>query len=131
MHFHILEIPGLADKVYYFWWTDKQCQEGTSNANYALVFLILVFLSSSLRLNSLSYDSWSDETAWQEDIIMFIFSVAIQSYRVDVFVAQVILGNDVLIKCDIPSFVADFVFVASWVDSEGLTISVNKNYGNW
>lgn len=61
---------------------------------------------------------------------MFIFSVAIQSYRVDVSVAQVILGNEVLIKCDIPSFVADFVFVASWVDSEGLTISVSKNYGN-
>ena len=57
--------------------------------------------------------------------------MAIQTYRVDVAVAQVILGNEVLLKCDIPSFVADFVSVASWVDSEGLTISVNQNYGKF
>ena len=44
---------------------------------------------------------------------------------------QVILGNDVLLKCNIPSFVADFVSVANWVDSEGLTFPVNQNYGNF
>ena len=44
---------------------------------------------------------------------------------------QVILGNDVLLKCNIPSFEADFVSVASWVDSEGLTFPVNQNYGNF
>ena len=36
----------------------------------------------------------------------------------DVFREQVILGNDVLLKCHIPSFVADFVTVESWIDSE-------------
>ena len=44
---------------------------------------------------------------------------------------QVILGNDVLLKCNIPSFEADFVSVASWVDSEGQTYPVNQNYGNF
>ena len=44
---------------------------------------------------------------------------------------QVILGNDVLLKCNIPSFGADFVSVASWVDSEGLTFPVNQNYGKF
>ena len=59
-----------------------------------------------------------------------IFSVAIQSYRADVAVAQVILGNEVFLKCDIPSFAADFVSVVSWVDSEGVMISKSLNYGN-
>ena len=29
------------------------------------------------------------------------------------------LSNDVLFKCGIPSFVADFVTVVGWADSEG------------
>ena len=57
--------------------------------------------------------------------------MAIQPYLVDVGLEQVILGNDVLLKCDIPSFEADFVSVSSWVDSEGQLISVNENYGNF
>ena len=45
------------------------------------------------------------------------------TYRVDVSIAQVILGNDVILKCDIPSFAADFVSVVEWVDSEGVTFT--------
>ena len=50
----------------------------------------------------------------------FIFLVVIQSYETDVFRAVAIFGNDAMLKCDIPSFVGDFVSVESWVDSEGL-----------
>ena len=32
----------------------------------------------------------------------------------------VIIGNSALIKCQIPSFVADFISVASWVDNDGV-----------
>ena len=60
----------------------------------------------------------------------FVISVASQSYRVAVHEESVILGNDVLFKCNIQSYVADFVSVSSWVDSEGLSITVNQNYGN-
>ena len=38
------------------------------------------------------------------------------------------LGNEILMKCDIPSFVADFVAVDGWVDSEGLGIANDGNY---
>ena len=38
------------------------------------------------------------------------------------------LGNEILLKCDIPSFVADFVVVDGWVDSEGLGIADDGNY---
>ncbi len=37
----------------------------------------------------------------------------------DVFKETVINGNDALLKCQIPSFVSDFVSVDGWVDSEG------------
>ena len=48
------------------------------------------------------------------------------TYRVDVSIAQVIMGNEVILKCDIPSFATDFVSVVSWVDSEGLTFTQNS-----
>ena len=58
-----------------------------------------------------------------------------QSYRVDVGVAQVIIGNEVLLKCDIPSFATDYVSVSDWVDSEGFSYSrennLGKSYLNW
>ena len=38
-------------------------------------------------------------------------------------------GNDVLFKCDIPSFVTDFVSVLAWLDNEGETYSAH-NRGN-
>ena len=68
---------------------------------------------------------------FKHHLTKFVFSVASQTYRVAVHEEQVILGNDVLLKCNIPSFEADFVTVASWVDSEGLTFPVNKNYGKF
>ena len=32
---------------------------------------------------------------------------------------HVIIGNSALVKCEIPSFVADFVNVISWTDNQG------------
>ena len=54
--------------------------------------------------------------------------MALSSYRVVVDEEQVMLGNEILLKCDIPSFVADFVAVDGWVDSEGLGIADDGNY---
>ena len=42
-----------------------------------------------------------------------------QAYETHVFLETVILGNEALFKCSVPSFVADFVAVESWTDSEG------------
>ena len=41
-----------------------------------------------------------------------------QDYQTDAFRENVILGNDVIFKCDVPSFVADFVTVEAWIDNE-------------
>lgn len=39
-------------------------------------------------------------------------------------------GNDALLKCKIPSFVADFVSVVNWEDDKQNILYPNKNYGN-
>ncbi len=37
----------------------------------------------------------------------------------DILRESVIRGNDAIFKCSIPSFVADYVVVDAWTDSEG------------
>ena len=50
----------------------------------------------------------------------FIFiAVSGQVYESHTFHETVILGNDAIFKCSIPSFVSDFVTVLGWVDSQG------------
>ena len=41
---------------------------------------------------------------------------------------DVLLSNDVLFKCNIPSFISDFVSVIGWVDSEGSSHSGENEY---
>ena len=55
-------------------------------------------------------------------------SVARQNYKMDVHPEYVMLGNDVLLKCSFPSFVADFVAVLSWIDSEASEYSLGTNH---
>ena len=61
---------------------------------------------------------------WENTISL---TVVTQEYKTYVNQAHVIRGNDVLVKCDIPSFVTDFVSVQSWVDSEGKVHSSTSN----
>ena len=51
------------------------------------------------------------------------------SYEIDVYKENVILGNDAIFKCQIPSFVSDLVTVESWVDSESKEIRMNSILG--
>lgn len=37
-------------------------------------------------------------------------------------------GNSAILKCSIPSFVADFVFVVAWVDQEGTEIIASNDF---
>ena len=57
--------------------------------------------------------------------------MATQAYKTGASEEYIIIGNDALMKCYIPSFVTDFVSVVSWVDSEGSQIFENDNFGNF
>lgn len=54
-----------------------------------------------------------------------------QSYEVDADKEYVIRGNSVVLKCKIPSFVADFVAVTMWEDSEGNSFHPSDSYGTY
>ena len=56
--------------------------------------------------------------------------MANQAYKTSSNEEYIIIGNDALMKCVIPSFVADFVSVINWEDSEGSLIFSNNNFGN-
>ena len=53
-----------------------------------------------------------------------------QEYVTDVGQEYVIRGNSALVKCNVPSFVADFVEVQSWMTDSGDTYWPKENdYG--
>ena len=45
------------------------------------------------------------------------------------FKVNVILSNDILLKCVFPSHVSDLLSVLSWADSEGNTYTATTSYG--
>jgi hypothetical protein len=52
-----------------------------------------------------------------------------QEYDTDVNKEYVIRGNSGVLKCQVPSFVADFVHVISWHTDQGETFVIDTNYG--
>ncbi|XP_017867829.1 PREDICTED: Down syndrome cell adhesion molecule-like protein Dscam2 isoform X34 [Drosophila arizonae] len=55
-------------------------------------------------------------------------AVVNQFYGADILMEYVIKGNAAVLKCSIPSFVADFVRVESWIDEEGNELRYSDNY---
>lgn len=57
-----------------------------------------------------------------------------QSFQIRVIDEFILLGNSAIMRCLLPSFVADFVQVSSWLiidDDESTEINVSQaNYGN-
>ncbi len=62
----------------------------------------------------------------------YMVAVSQQHYETDIFRENVILGNEGIFKCSIPSFLADFVSVVAWEDSEANIWHYGpSNFGNW
>lgn len=52
-----------------------------------------------------------------------------QYYEAEVVSEYVIKGNTAVLKCNIPSFVADFVKVEAWVASDGTQFLPSNDFG--
>ena len=52
-------------------------------------------------------------------------SVTNQKYEINISPESIIVGNDAIFKCSIPSFVTDFVFLEAWIDSEANVLGSN------
>lgn len=58
------------------------------------------------------------------------FTVVNQFYEAEILTEYVIRGNTAVLKCSIPSFVADFVQVEAWIAEDGEThVPSSQNYG--
>lgn len=57
--------------------------------------------------------------------------VVAQLYDTDVNKAYIIRGNAAVLKCEIPSFVADFVSVVSWHTDQEENFYPGQKYGWW
>lgn len=53
-----------------------------------------------------------------------------QNYITEAENEYVIRGNSAIVKCKIPSFVADFVSVDSWIDENDTTYSLFNTNNN-
>lgn len=60
---------------------------------------------------------------------IFLILVVTQDYETGTSAAYVIIGNSALLKCEVPSFVGDFVTVVNWIDSEGNEHFPSENRG--
>lgn len=45
-----------------------------------------------------------------------------QIYEAEIIKEYVIKGNPAIVRCSIPSFVADFVYVDGWIDENGIEL---------
>ncbi|XP_064216097.1 Down syndrome cell adhesion molecule isoform X34 [Tribolium castaneum] len=55
-------------------------------------------------------------------------AVVNQFYKAEILTEYVIRGNTAVLKCSIPSFVADFVYVESWIDDSGSVMKASSDY---
>ena len=118
-----------------------------SNAQFPVLYLILCLwsLGLTLRPTALVRVFWvkivvgifpsvvnSIKDNYFSQSYSAYISVSSQRYEIDILRESVILGNDALFKCSIPSFVSDFVSVDSWVDSEANNLgSSSLSFGNF
>ena len=62
--------------------------------------------------------------------LSLIIPAVTQPYNTEAHNEYVVLGNDAILKCSIPSFVADFISVIGWVDNESNNFQRYDNNGN-
>lgn len=63
--------------------------------------------------------------------ILFVFDppeiVVNQHYITEAENEYIIRGNSAILKCKIPSFIADFVFIDAWIDDSGVEYQLSTN----
>ena len=79
---------------------------------------LLLLKSSMVQLA----ESGHDHEVQEVDVVLLLLVVG-QVYETRVGDEFVILGNDVFVKCLLPSFVSDNVMVDGWITSEGIEVA--------
>lgn len=51
--------------------------------------------------------------------IIFVYLVVAQTYQPEIMTEYVIRGNSAILKCSIPSYIAEFVTIEAWIREDG------------
>ena len=94
-------------------------------------FFLMIKLPWVTKITIFSWGSHKHFVVKPLLIVNFGFAVVSQDYVTRVHEIDVILGNAGLLKCEIPSFVIDFVSVINWVDNEGGEHFITENTGDF
>jgi len=62
---------------------------------------------------------------------LFFFAVVTQRYEPEVQSPGGFLGNDVIIRCNVPAFVKEHVTVTSWLQEPSFNIYPSAVSGKW
>ena len=103
-------------------WTLGLIQKQISLVLLRLILVIAVILVEETALKI--YTGQSYRCYRIQNKLIFI-SVTSQRYEINILPESIMVGNDAIFKCSIPSFVTDFVYVRSWIDSEGKDLDTN------
>lgn len=83
-----------------------------------------------LEVNFIAGWRWDAKKNFLFLIFLLIFLVVNQFYDPTLMPSEFVMrGNAAIMKCSIPSFVADFVYVTAWVDDEGNEIVPSEMEG--
>lgn len=108
----------VSDHVRVVTWHDTDGGEYIHNDGYGIFQCLRTFLSYILVfLSTFTLNGFVKLV----DLIVapyFRFSVVSQSYTVNLVEENVLRGNAAILKCLIPSFVTEYVSVASWIISD-------------
>ena len=82
-------------------------------------------------INSLTDSTFIFFSFFYFQFLAYFLPVVSQDYITRVHEIDVILGNSGLLKCEIPSFVIDFVTVVSWISDQGIDYFSKTQSGNF
>jgi hypothetical protein len=61
----------------------------------------------------------------------YLVAVVQQKYEVQVYDEYVISGNTAVLRCQVPSYVAEYVMVTSWIQDGSVNIYPNTDTGQY
>lgn len=65
------------------------------------------------------------------EIFLFHFAVVKQKYEVQVYDEYVISGNTAVLRCQVPSYVTEYIMVTSWIQDGIINIYPNTDTGRF
>ncbi|KAG5667730.1 hypothetical protein PVAND_015701 [Polypedilum vanderplanki] len=140
----------VADFVYVTGWIDDEGNEYHATNNYSEIVnqiytpglidneyimrgnaAILKCLIPSFVADFVQVETWIDSDGNEIKMTNDFDQIVNQHYDPAILPTEYVMrGNSAILRCSIPSFVADFVYVTAWIDDEGIEILPTNDFGS-